>query len=80
MYSHDQVSTHSVSPEPLKHARHTHLPNHRQHLILPPPPTTTTPSFKEWDEDRKIEWLTEELATKRPLIPADMPMTDEVIG
>ncbi|KIY92198.1 phosphoenolpyruvate carboxylase [Monoraphidium neglectum] len=35
-------------------------------------------SFKEWDEDRKIEWLTEELATKRPLIPADMPMTDEV--
>ncbi|KAI8477117.1 MAG: phosphoenolpyruvate carboxylase-domain-containing protein [Monoraphidium minutum] len=35
-------------------------------------------SYNEWDEERKIEWLTEELATKRPLIPADMPMSDEV--
>ncbi|GBF92588.1 phosphoenolpyruvate carboxylase [Raphidocelis subcapitata] len=35
-------------------------------------------SYKEWDEERKLEWLTEELLTKRPLVPADMPMSEEV--
>ena len=35
-------------------------------------------SYKGWDEARKLEWLTAELATKRPLVPADMPMSDEV--
>lgn len=35
-------------------------------------------SYKEWDEPRRLEWLTAELATKRPLVPADMPMSDEV--
>jgi len=44
----------------------------------PRPPHTHTHSYKEWDEARKLEWLTEELTTKRPLVPAEMPMTDEV--
>lgn len=55
--------------------RHMHARN-TQHKRAPNPSHAC--SFKEWDEERKIEWLTEELATKRPLIPADMPMTDEV--
>lgn len=41
---------------------------------------SNTHSYKEWDEERKLEWLTEELTTKRPLIPAEMPMSDEVGG
>ncbi|KAF8073001.1 Ppc2 [Scenedesmus sp. PABB004] len=35
-------------------------------------------SYKAWDEDTKCEWLTRELETRRPLIPLNMPMTDEV--
>ncbi|PNW85106.1 hypothetical protein CHLRE_03g171950v5 [Chlamydomonas reinhardtii] len=35
-------------------------------------------SYLEWSEDQKIEWLTKELQGRRPLIPADMPMSAEV--
>ncbi|WIA29268.1 hypothetical protein OEZ86_011776 [Tetradesmus obliquus] len=35
-------------------------------------------SYKAWDEDTKCEWITRELETRRPLIPLNMPMTDEV--
>ncbi|KAG2442798.1 hypothetical protein HXX76_002877 [Chlamydomonas incerta] len=35
-------------------------------------------SYLEWSEDQKIEWLTKELQGRRPLIPADMPMSSEV--
>lgn len=37
-------------------------------------------SYKAWDEDTKCEWITRELETRRPLIPLNMPMTDEVRG
>jgi phosphoenolpyruvate carboxylase len=54
------------SPKDLSHQRRlSTLPPHRD-------------SYKEWDETRKLAWLTEELTTKRPLIPAEMTMTDEV--
>ncbi|KAG2450080.1 hypothetical protein HYH02_000184 [Chlamydomonas schloesseri] len=35
-------------------------------------------SYLEWSEDDKIAWLTKELQGRRPLIPADMPMSAEV--
>lgn len=35
-------------------------------------------SYKAWDEDTKLDFLTRELTTKRPLIPLNMPMSDEV--
>lgn len=35
-------------------------------------------SYAEWDEDKRIEFLTAELEGKRPLIPAAMPMTNDV--
>mmetsp|Transcript_11538 Transcript_11538/g.34176 ORF Transcript_11538/g.34176 Transcript_11538/m.34176 type:complete len:888 (-) Transcript_11538:12-2675(-) len=35
-------------------------------------------SYNEWDEDKRIEFLTKELQGKRPLIPSDMPMSAEV--
>eukprot|EP00775_Hariotina_reticulata_P007911 gene7911-8107_t len=35
-------------------------------------------SYKEWDEEAKLEFLTRELNTRRPLIPLNMPMSDEV--
>lgn len=35
-------------------------------------------SYKDWDEEQKLDFLTRELQTKRPLVPADMPMSDEV--
>jgi phosphoenolpyruvate carboxylase len=35
-------------------------------------------SYKSWDEDTKCEFITRELETRRPLIPLNMPMTDEV--
>jgi phosphoenolpyruvate carboxylase len=35
-------------------------------------------SYKAWDEDTKCEFITRELETRRPLIPLNMPMTDEV--
>lgn len=35
-------------------------------------------SYKAWDEDTKLDFLTRELVTKRPLIPLNMPMSDEV--
>lgn len=37
-------------------------------------------SYKGWDEDTKLDFLTRELTTKRPLIPLNMPMSDEVGG
>lgn len=35
-------------------------------------------SYAEWDEEKRIEFLTRELEGKRPLIPAAMPMTNDV--
>lgn len=35
-------------------------------------------SYLEWDEDTRLEFLTKELQGRRPLVPSDMPMTDEV--
>lgn len=35
-------------------------------------------SYKGWDEDERLEFLTRELETRRPLIPLTMPMSDEV--
>ncbi|CAI5536883.1 unnamed protein product [Closterium sp. Naga37s-1] len=35
-------------------------------------------SFKEWSEEKKVEWLVSELQNKRPLFGPDMPMSDEV--
>ncbi|KAF5842615.1 phosphoenolpyruvate carboxylase [Dunaliella salina] len=35
-------------------------------------------SYEEWDEEQRIEWLVSELQGRRPLIPPDMPMTDDV--
>jgi len=35
-------------------------------------------SYLEWSEDQRIDFLTKELSSKRPLIPKDMPMNDEV--
>jgi phosphoenolpyruvate carboxylase len=34
-------------------------------------------SYKEWDEEQRLEWLATELGSKRPLIPASMPFTPE---
>ncbi|KAL4423808.1 hypothetical protein ABPG75_001109 [Micractinium tetrahymenae] len=35
-------------------------------------------SYKEWDEDKRMEFLINELNGKRPLLPPDLPMTPEV--
>ncbi|GFH28311.1 uncharacterized protein HaLaN_26785 [Haematococcus lacustris] len=35
-------------------------------------------SYLEWDEDKRIEWLINELQGRRPLIPPGMPMSAEV--
>ncbi|KAK9823233.1 hypothetical protein WJX72_001252 [[Myrmecia] bisecta] len=35
-------------------------------------------SYAEWDEAKRVEWLTKELEGKRPLIPPSMPMTSNV--
>ena len=35
-------------------------------------------SYIEWSEDQKIEWLTSELMSKRPLIPHDLECSDDV--
>lgn len=35
-------------------------------------------SYAEWDEEKRIEFLTRELEGKRPLIPTAMPMTNDV--
>ncbi|KAG1676257.1 hypothetical protein FOA52_006475 [Chlamydomonas sp. UWO 241] len=35
-------------------------------------------SYAEWDEDKRVAFLTKELQGKRPLIPMDMPMSAEV--
>lgn len=34
-------------------------------------------SYKEWPEERRIEWLIEELNSKRPLISSQLPKTPE---
>ena len=34
-------------------------------------------AYKEWPEEQRIAWLSKELEGKRPLIPADMPLTNE---
>ena len=35
-------------------------------------------SYAEWDEDKRLDFLSRELEGKRPLIPPAMPMTDDV--
>ena len=35
-------------------------------------------SYGQWDEDRRQQFLLEELANKRPLFPAEWPMSDDV--
>ncbi|GJN38579.1 hypothetical protein PR202_gb27634 [Eleusine coracana subsp. coracana] len=35
-------------------------------------------SYKEWDEEKRQEWLLSELQGKRPLMVPDMPVSDEV--
>lgn len=35
-------------------------------------------SYADWDEEKRIEFLTRELEGKRPLIPSAMPMTNDV--
>ena len=35
-------------------------------------------SYKEWDEDKRIEFMLKELGGQRPLLPPNMPMSDEV--
>jgi phosphoenolpyruvate carboxylase len=35
-------------------------------------------SYAEWDEERRIEFLIEQLSSKRPLIPARMPSSPDV--
>lgn len=34
--------------------------------------------YSTWSEEKRIEWLEQELNGKRPLIPANMTMTPEV--
>lgn len=34
-------------------------------------------SFGEWEEDKRMEWLTQELGGKRPLIPPSMPFSPD---
>lgn len=47
----------------------------------PPPPTPPHPrhlglgSYGEWEEAKRLEWLTAELRGKRPLIPPSMPFS-----
>lgn len=35
-------------------------------------------SYREWSEDQKLEFLLRELDSKRPLLPVDLPASDEV--
>jgi len=35
-------------------------------------------SFKSWSEDERMAFLLKELESKRPLLPTDLPMSDEV--
>lgn len=35
-------------------------------------------SFKEWDEEKRMNFLLKELDNKRPLLPHDLPMSGEV--
>nr|ARK19505.1 phosphoenolpyruvate carboxylase [Cyperus esculentus] len=35
-------------------------------------------SYREWSEEKRLEWLLSELTGKRPLIPQDLPQTDEI--
>lgn len=35
-------------------------------------------SYAEWDEEKRIDFLTRELEGKRPLVPPAMPMTNDV--
>ena len=35
-------------------------------------------SYLDWSEDRRLEWLSQELEGRRPLIPVAMPMPQEV--
>ena len=35
-------------------------------------------SFKEWDEDKRMDFLIRELGNKRPLLPQNLPMSNEV--
>merc|ERR1711977_442252 len=37
------------------------------------------PNYKEWDEDKKVEFLVKELQNKRPLLPRSMTFSDEVV-
>lgn len=34
-------------------------------------------SYKEWEEEKRLKWLVEELEGKRPLVPPTMPFTPE---
>jgi hypothetical protein len=49
---------------------------------LPPPahPLPLPVCFREWSEEKRMEWLLSELTGKRPLLPPDLPMTPEVGG
>lgn len=35
-------------------------------------------SYREWPEDKRQEWLLSELRGKRPLLPPDLPQTEEI--
>lgn len=35
-------------------------------------------SYREWSEDKRQEWLLSELRGKRPLLPPDLPQTEEI--
>ena len=35
-------------------------------------------SYRSWPEDKRMEWLVSELKGKRPLLPPDLPMTEEI--
>ncbi|XP_066369234.1 phosphoenolpyruvate carboxylase 3 [Miscanthus floridulus] len=35
-------------------------------------------SYRSWPEDKRMEWLVKELKGKRPLLPPDLPMTEEI--
>ena len=48
-------------------------------LPLPGPPFRYLGlgSYAEWDEERRLGWLEEELSGRRPLIPPSMPFTPD---
>jgi phosphoenolpyruvate carboxylase len=35
-------------------------------------------SYEEWDEEKRLQFLVQELASKRPLIPKDLPCSENV--